>query len=193
MLLLVAGPQPPTMVDAATERLPCRPGGWGSDTSCATHEGQPLDKDGKCFWGQAPGPLERAMATLLAEEPAGEGVTFHANGSATVVRGSTATRYAPGPFERIEDFRTRVLAEREPDAPSLHALVLAELARMVGDAGGSCVLYRKPPAVPREVHAEINRLCRAEPGFREPLGLAVYCFNREASDVLADVVKGLGR
>lgn len=65
-----AQPQPPSLVDDNTALQPCRPGAWGSDTSCATHEGQPLDEGGLCFWGRPPSALERMLSeSLLRQEP----------------------------------------------------------------------------------------------------------------------------
>ncbi len=55
-------PQPPFLVDERTEKMPCAPGAWGSPDRCVHHEGQPLDENGKCFWGRPPSRLERAEA-----------------------------------------------------------------------------------------------------------------------------------
>lgn len=59
---------PPTMVDATTAHEPCRPGAWGDATSCATHEGQPLDEDGKCFWSRKPSFLEKVFTASIQHD-----------------------------------------------------------------------------------------------------------------------------
>lgn len=65
--------QPPFLVDDRTVRMPCQPGAWGSPESCLTHEGQPLDEHGRCFWGRSPSSLERMLSTsLLGEVRIGE-------------------------------------------------------------------------------------------------------------------------
>lgn len=59
---------PPTMVDVTTVNEPCRPGAWGSATNCATHEGQELDADGKCFWARRPGFFERVLQDSIQHD-----------------------------------------------------------------------------------------------------------------------------
>jgi hypothetical protein len=87
--------------------------------------------------------------------------------------------FSPGLLARTEDLRLEVLVE------------LSRMAQDVG--GGSCVLFRKAPQVAPDVEAEIRRLCLAEPGSKIAAALPVFCFDRPATDVLSEIVRGLAK
>lgn len=84
-------PKPPFMVDANTAKDPCRPGAWGSPTSCITHEGQPLDENGLCFWGREPTPLEKAVrSAFMDHDQPPEGFSrIHDDGDTVIFMGPT--------------------------------------------------------------------------------------------------------
>ncbi len=84
-------PKPPFVVDASTANEPCRPGAWGSPTSCITHEGQPLDENGVCFWGRKATPLEEALhsAFMDHDEPPDGFTRIHDDGDTVIFMGPT--------------------------------------------------------------------------------------------------------
>lgn len=46
------GPMPPYAPDIFHPGVPCNPGAWGSETSCAMHAGYDLDENGLCVEGR---------------------------------------------------------------------------------------------------------------------------------------------
>lgn len=80
-----------------------------------------------------------------------------------------------------------------PDSDGYANAEARELTRMASvGAGGTCVIYRRPPEIAPEVHAEIRRLFLGA-GARDAAELLAYCLDREAADVIAEIVHDVAK
>jgi len=148
-------PQPPFLVDDRTVLMPCQPGAWGSPESCLTHEGQPLDEHGRCFWGRSPSSLERMLSTSLLAE-----LGDAAKGQGVVVVQGPTVRLGQQKWRLSDDGSRSGAATGILDASTLMHAPMPSLLRLA-----RALDVRVPRARPGAGPEEVKRaLCKAIAG-----------------------------